>query len=108
MYSTSNDLLKFSDALFHGDLLCSSTLKLMLQTSSVSDYWAHGLEVLSLKRKDKELKSAYRQGGCQGTNTSINYFIDVDLTIIILANTNKVASQEFKELNRAIVEIILN
>jgi D-alanyl-D-alanine carboxypeptidase len=108
MYSTANDMLKFSNALFHGGLLSDNALELMLQTSSVSKYWAHGLEVLSLRNKDKELKSAYRQGGCQGTNTSLNYFFDEDLTIIILANTDKTPSQEFKELNKAIAEVIIN
>jgi CubicO group peptidase (beta-lactamase class C family) len=107
MYSTTNDLLKFTEALFHDKLISKETLKILLQTSSVSDYWAHGLEVLSLPIDNRELKSAYRQGGCVGTNTSINYFFDDDLVVIILANTDNILSQDIKGLNKEIVEMIM-
>ena len=107
MYSTTNDLLKFTEALFHDKLISKETLKILLQTSSVSDYWAHGLEVLSLPIDNRELKSAYRQGGCVGTNTSINYFFEDDLVVIILANTDNILSQDIKGLNKEIVEMIM-
>ncbi len=107
MYSTPNDLLNFTEALFQEKLISKETLKILLQTSSVSDYWAHGLEILSLPLGDRKLKSAYRQGGCVGTNTSINYYYENDFAVIILANTDNIPSQDIKDLNKEIVEMIM-
>ena len=86
MYSTASDLLKFADALFGGRLLRPATLGLML-TPGLDDY-GYGLWVANAKVGEKRYKVAHRPGRIMGANTVLLRFLDQDLTIIILANTN--------------------
>jgi D-alanyl-D-alanine carboxypeptidase len=86
MYSTAGDLLKFSDALFGGRLLKPRTLSLMLRPG-LDDY-GYGLWVASTKIGGKTYRIAHRPGRIMGANGVWLRFLDEDLTVIILSNTN--------------------
>jgi len=86
MYSTAGDLLKFSDALFGARLLTPRTLSRMLKPG-LDDY-GYGLWVASTKIKDKSYRIAHRPGRIMGANVVLLRFLDEDLTVIILSNTN--------------------
>jgi CubicO group peptidase (beta-lactamase class C family) len=58
MYSTTSDLLKFSNALYQDKILSRKYLELLLQTTTVSEGSACGLEIRFFKVRDKELKAA--------------------------------------------------
>jgi len=107
MYSTTNDLLKFSNGLYQGRILNDNSVKLLLQTTPVTENYGYGLWIYHIKIKNKELKAAYRPGGCMGTNTLLNCYLDEGLTIVILANTNKISNQDIKNFNQAITELIM-
>ncbi|HEY4786658.1 MAG TPA: serine hydrolase domain-containing protein [Bacteroidales bacterium] len=107
MYSTTTDLLKFSNALYGGKILNENSVKLLLQTTPVTENYGYGLWIYSIKIKNKELKAAYRPGGCMGTNTLLNYYLNEGLTIVILANTNKILNQDVKNFNQVITELIM-
>jgi hypothetical protein len=42
-----------------------------------------------------------------GTNTLLNYYLNEGLTIVILANTNKILNQDVKNFNQVITELIM-
>ena len=107
MYSTTSDLLKFSNALYQGKILNCKSMELLLQTTPVSEGHACGLEIRFFKINEKELKAAYQEGGCWGTKTLLNYYLDERLTIIILGNTNKIPNEDLKKFNQEITEIIV-
>ena len=86
MYSTTADLLKFSNALFGYKLLKPDTLSLMLK-SGLDDY-GYGLWVASIEVRGKQYRIAHRPGSIMGANVVLLRFLDEDLTIIILSNTN--------------------
>lgn len=86
MYATAGDLLKFSDALFGGRLLKLQTLGLMLKPG-LDDY-GYGLWVASTKIGEKTYRIAQRPGRIMGANVVLLRFLDEDLTVIILSNTN--------------------
>ncbi len=86
MYSTTADLLKFSNALFGSKLLKSETLSLMLK-SGLDDY-GYGLWAATVDIKGKPHRIAHRPGSIMGANTVLLRFLNDDLTIIILGNTN--------------------
>lgn len=108
MYSTTSDLLKFSNALYRDRILNRKSMELLLQTTTVSEGSACGLEIRFFKVRDKELKAAYQEGGCWGTKTLLNYYPDEKLTIIILGNTNKIPNEDLKKFNQDITELVWN
>ena len=69
MYSTTADLLKFSNALFGFKLLKPDTLSLMLK-SGLDDY-GYGLWAASIKIGGKQYKIAHRPGSIMGANVSL-------------------------------------
>lgn len=107
MYSTTSDLLKFSNGLYRDRILNHKSIKRLLQTTTVSEGSACGLELRFFKIRDKDLKAAYREGGCWGTKTLLNYYPDEKLTIIILGNTNKIPNEDLKKFNQDITELVL-
>lgn len=86
MYATAGDLLKFSDALFRGRLLKLQTLSLMLKPG-LDDY-GYGLWVASARVGEKTYRVAHRPGRIMGANGVLLRFLDEDLTVIVLSNTN--------------------
>jgi D-alanyl-D-alanine carboxypeptidase len=86
MYSTTADLLRFSNALFGNRLLKPETLNLMLK-SGLDDY-GYGLWIASPKIGGKPYKAAHRPGSIMGANVVLLRFLNIDLTIVIFSNTN--------------------
>jgi D-alanyl-D-alanine carboxypeptidase len=86
MYSTTADLLKFSNAIYGARLLKPETLSLMLKPGL--DKYGYGLWIPNIKIGGKQHRAAQRPGSVMGANTVLLRFLDKDLTIIILSNTN--------------------
>ena len=89
MYSSPNDLLRFSNALFSEKLIKKKSLDLML-TSGLEEYgygvWIRG------SGKDKIME---RYGRIMGANAVWMQFFDKKITVIILSNTNLTNLGEF-------------
>jgi len=87
MYSTATDLAKFANALYASSkLLKSETRKLML-TPGLDDY-GYGLWVRDIDVRGKLHHIAQRPGSIMGANTLLLQYLDDDLTVVILSNTN--------------------
>ena len=87
MYSTATDLARFADALYGSrTLLKRETLALML-TPGLDDY-GYGLWVRDIDVRGKPHRVAQRPGSIMGANTVLLRFLDDDLTVVILSNTN--------------------
>lgn len=86
MYSTARDVLAFASALFGGRLLGPESLALML-TPGLDDY-GYGLWVASPDINGRPRRIAHRPGSIMGANSVLLRFLDDDLTIVVLANSN--------------------
>jgi D-alanyl-D-alanine carboxypeptidase len=86
MYSSADDLLAFSRALFGGRLLSAESLRLML-TPGLDDY-GYGLWVPTVEVGGARHRVAQRPGRIMGANVVLLRYLDDDLTVIVLGNTN--------------------
>ena len=94
MYSTATDLAKFADALYGASkLLKPETVKLLV-TPGLEEY-GYGLWVRDIKVRGKPHLVAQRPGRIMGANTLLLRFVEADLTVVILANTNAADTDEF-------------
>jgi CubicO group peptidase (beta-lactamase class C family) len=82
LYSTTEDLLKWTRGLFEGNLLSAASLKKM--TTPFKDGYAFGLGVVHQEGKTMFAHS----GGIQGFNTNLSYFPGEKITIAVLSNLN--------------------
>jgi CubicO group peptidase (beta-lactamase class C family) len=82
LYSTTEDLLKWEQALFGGKLVSVASLQKMT-TPEKSDY-AYGLVVVTQNGR----KRIAHGGGIDGFNTSMAYYPESKTAIIVLANLN--------------------
>ncbi|MFD2567564.1 SUMF1/EgtB/PvdO family nonheme iron enzyme [Pseudotenacibaculum haliotis] len=98
MYSNSEDLLKFNNALYQGKLIDSQKLELLLRSYLESRDYGYGLWVRYQTYNKTVSKVAQRFGRIHGINTLLSHFIDEDITIIVLANTNKVDVSSFQNV----------
>jgi CubicO group peptidase (beta-lactamase class C family) len=90
MYSTTEDILRFSSALFSGRLLKKETLKLMF-TAGLEEY---GLGVWIYQDYDingKMFTIVKRPGSIMGAQTMLFHILEEGSTIIILSNTGTVS-----------------
>ena len=85
MYSTAEDVLKFSNALFGGALLNAKSLALL--TKPGLDRYGYGLWIYEKKIGGKSYRIAKRPGRIMGTRSELYRFLDSDLTVVILGNT---------------------
>jgi CubicO group peptidase (beta-lactamase class C family) len=81
LYSTTEDLLRWQQGLFGGKLLKSESLAKMI-TPFKEDY-GFGLCVTTTKDGYKRIT---QDGGIEGFNTSMSYFPDNKLVVVVLAN----------------------
>ncbi|HKY05516.1 MAG TPA: serine hydrolase domain-containing protein [Blastocatellia bacterium] len=103
LYSTAADLLKFANGLYGSRLLKPETLKLMLKPG-LDDY-GYGLWIASIEVRGKQYRVAHRPGSIMGANTVLLRFLDEELTVIILSNTNTTNIDAFSFLiGRAIMK----
>src|SRR5688572_4376667 len=82
LYSTTEDLLKWEQGLFGGKLLSAASLQKMI-TPFKNDY-AFGLMVRTVNGR----KVISHGGGIEGFNTSLVYYPDDKLTVVVLGNLN--------------------
>jgi len=82
LYSTTEDLLRWTRGLFGGKLLTSASLKKM--TTPFKDNYALG--VLSLQLEGRS--AITHSGGIEGFNTILTYYPADKVTIAVLANLN--------------------
>jgi D-alanyl-D-alanine carboxypeptidase len=102
MYSTANDVLKFSNALFGSKLIKKETLGLMIKPG-LDDY---GYGVWSYETKINGKKSAVvkRPGRIMGAQSQLYQMLDYDVTVIILSNTGTTDLDEFvAEIGKKVV-----
>jgi CubicO group peptidase (beta-lactamase class C family) len=83
LYSTTEDLRRWEQGLFGGKLLKPESLAKM--TTPFKDDYAFGLGVITSKDGHKRIAHG---GGIEGFNTSMSYFPDNKLVVVVLANVN--------------------
>jgi CubicO group peptidase (beta-lactamase class C family) len=88
LYSTTEDLLKWQQAL-HGARVVSAASLQKMTTPFKGDY-AFGLVVRTVNGR----KMIAHGGGIEGFNTSLSYFPDEKLTIVVLSNINGPTADE--------------
>ncbi|GAA3753249.1 serine hydrolase domain-containing protein [Terriglobus aquaticus] len=86
MTSTTADVLKFAQALFHGNLIPGPALAELL-TPGLEDY-GFGLWIGTLEANGRKYHFAQRPGRIMGANTLLLQLLDEPLTVILLGNTN--------------------
>ncbi len=89
MYSTTSDLLTFTDALFNNQLINKNNLSKLLETESnieKFDNYASGLWSFSFKDDDMTNNIASRPGTIWGAETMLQRFIEKKTSIILLSN----------------------
>jgi CubicO group peptidase (beta-lactamase class C family) len=82
LYSTTEDLLRWEQGLFGGKLLSAASLQKM--TTPFKNDYAFGLTV----RIENGRKVISHGGGIEGFNTSLVYYPDDKLTVVVLGNLN--------------------
>ena len=82
LYSTTGDLLRWTQSLFGGKLLSPGSLDKM--TTPFKNDYAFGLEV----RTSNGRRVISHGGGIEGFNTNLAYYPETKLTIAVLANLN--------------------
>lgn len=93
MYSTANDVLKFSNALFGSKLLKQETLALMLKPG-LDDY-GYGVWTYESKFSNKKHTIVKRPGRIMGAQSMLFHVLNEDTTIVILSNTDATSLDEF-------------
>lgn len=88
LYSTTGDLLRWEQGLFGGKLLSLASFKEM--TTPFKNNYAFGLEVRTMNGHEV----IEHNGGIEGFNTSMAYYPEDKLTVIVLANVNGGAPDE--------------
>lgn len=82
MYSTTSDLIKFNNALFDLKLLKKETLDQLLTPGL--DSYGYSVWILDAEK----YKRMERYGRIAGANAAWYHYLNNDLSIIILSNTN--------------------
>lgn len=93
MYSTTNDLLKFSDALFGLKIVKKETLDLMLKPGL--DNYGFGVWINDYEINNRKYTAVKRPGSIMGAQTMLMHFSNPDFTIIILSNTGTTDLDDF-------------
>lgn len=86
MYSTTDDLARFARALYGGQLLRPESLAQLLTPNR--DEYGFGLWVSSHAIDGRPHRFAQRPGRVMGANVTLLRYLDDDLTIVLLSNTN--------------------
>lgn len=93
VYSTPRDLLAFSDALFGGRLLRTTSLDAMTQPG-LDDY-GYGVWSYAMKIAGREQRVVKRPGRIMGAQSMLFRLLDADVTVVMLANTDAIDLDEF-------------
>lgn len=82
LYSTTEDLLRWEQGLFAGKVVSTASLQKM--TTPFKDDYALGVVVRTANGR----KSVQHGGGIEGFNTSMVYYPDSRITVVVLSNIN--------------------
>lgn len=96
MYSTATDLLAFAEALYGGDRLIGAAAREKLLTPGEDEY-GYGLWSYDFERGGRRFRVAKRPGSIMGTNAVLYRLLDLDATVVILANSNRADLDEFAQ-----------
>ena len=88
LYSTTADLLRWTQGLFGGKLLSAASLQKM--TTPFKSSYAFGLGVSTVKGH----KVIAHAGAIEGFNTQLTYYPESKVTVVVLANVNGTAAGE--------------
>src|SRR5205085_9490979 len=81
LYSTTEDLLRWEQALFGGKVLSPESLRKM--TTPVLHNYAYGLMIGT-----RPHKTIAHGGGIEGFNTQLTWYPDDKLVVVVLGNVN--------------------
>ena len=95
MYSTTDDLLKFSKALFAGRLIAPATVQQMIRPGL--DEYGDGVWSYQLTAKGTTHPVIKRPGLIMGTQAQFFHVMDQDITIIMLGNSSVIDSDALVE-----------
>ena len=95
MYATTDDLMKFADALFGYRLIASDALKKMIEPGL--DEYGDGMWSYTITANGVPHAVIKRPGLIMGAQAQFFHVMDQDITIIMLGNTNVVDSDAFVE-----------
>ena len=93
MYATPRDLLAFAGALFGGKLLGKDSMAQLLEPG-LDDYGL-GLWVYETGADGGTWRVAKRPGRIMGAQAQLYRFLDRDITVIVMANTDAVDTDDF-------------
>lgn len=93
MFSTCADLQKFSRALYSGKLLTQESMDQLLMPGL--DQYGFGLWVYDQEVNDRPYKVYKRPGEIMGSNAQFVYLPELDISIIMLANTDAADLDDF-------------
>jgi CubicO group peptidase (beta-lactamase class C family) len=88
LYSTTEDLLRWTQGLFGGRLLSAASLEKM--TTPFKGDYAFGVIVNNATGR----RSISHAGGIEGFNTNLTYYPDSKITVAVLANVNGPAASQ--------------
>jgi CubicO group peptidase (beta-lactamase class C family) len=88
LYSTTEDLLRWQQALFGGKVLSAASLQKML--TPFKNNYALGLGVRTANGR----KVIEHNGGINGFNSALSYYPDSRVTVVVLANINGPAADQ--------------
>ncbi len=94
MYSTADDILKFSNAWFSGKLLRKETMNQMF-TSGLGEYGLGVWVYLKYEINHKMYTIVKRPGSIMGAQAMLFHVLENGTTIIILSNTGTVSLDDF-------------
>ncbi|RLJ72147.1 CubicO group peptidase (beta-lactamase class C family) [Pedobacter alluvionis] len=86
MYSNTKDLLKFFNALFDLKLIKKETLALMLKPGL--DNYGYSVWIRDYKGANIKYKRIERYGSILGANAVVFRYLNENVTVIVLSNTN--------------------
>ncbi|HYD88698.1 MAG TPA: serine hydrolase domain-containing protein [Vitreimonas sp.] len=87
MYSTAADIARFADAVFGADLISEAALQQLL--TPAFDEYGLGVWSYSFERNGRRYRVAKRPGSIMGANAVLYRLVDQEVTIVLLANTNR-------------------
>jgi CubicO group peptidase (beta-lactamase class C family) len=102
LYSTTEDLLRWTQGLFGGKLLSATLLEQM--TTPFKDNYGFGVGVVH----KKGLTMISHSGGIDGFNSNLSYFVEEKITIAVLSNLRKTSEDSAPDVIANQVSAILH
>lgn len=97
MYANAEDLGVFTRAIYDGTLLQETSIRQLTTTQPITRGYGMGLWVDYPRYNKVVTEVTNRYGRIWGHNTLITQFLEEDISVIVLANTNRVSVGNFQE-----------